>query len=221
MQAPANPRKSPRQARSQLMVETILQATARVLSERGYAATNTNAVAERAGVSVGSVYQYFPNKDALINALHERHVLQMETLILDALDHLAGKTLHEAVECMIEAVHEAHLLEPELHRVLENADLLCDPHDDDDGYRAVMLAVRQLFEEHRSAIRVSDLDLAVWSTMKIVEIMVHSAVLNPPPNFTQCQLRCAIVDAVMGYLVFPSSVTPRPVAAGELIEVKT
>ncbi|GGP18320.1 TetR/AcrR family transcriptional regulator [Silvimonas iriomotensis] len=219
MQVLPNPRKSPRQARSQLMVETILQATARVLSERGLAGTNTNAVAERAGVSVGSVYQYFPNKEALINALHERHVLQMETLILDSLDQLAGKTLLEAVECMIEAVHEAHLLEPALHRALENGDLLCDPNEDDDGYRAVMVAVRQLFEVHRATIKVHDLDLAVWSAMKIVEIMVHSAVLSPPPNFTQCQLRCAIVDAVMGYLVYPSSV-PAHQPPGELLEVK-
>ncbi|XOT97655.1 TetR/AcrR family transcriptional regulator, partial [Alcaligenes pakistanensis] len=70
-------RRIPRQSRSRALVEAILEATARVLSERGYAGTNTNVVAEVAGVSVGSVYQYFPNKDSLIAALHERHALQM------------------------------------------------------------------------------------------------------------------------------------------------
>ena len=74
------PRKEPRQARSKAMVDTILDAMARVLVERGYAKTNTNLVAEVAGISVGSLYQYFPNKDALIVALRERHVTHMLAL---------------------------------------------------------------------------------------------------------------------------------------------
>ena len=76
-----SPRKAPRQARSQATVKAILDAAARVLVERGYAATTTNLVAERAGVSVGSLYQYFPNKDALIAALHDRHAREMNEVI--------------------------------------------------------------------------------------------------------------------------------------------
>jgi len=68
-----SPRKAPRQSRSQATVTAILDATARILLERGYAAASTNAVAELAGVSVGSLYQYFPNKEALIAALQARH----------------------------------------------------------------------------------------------------------------------------------------------------
>jgi AcrR family transcriptional regulator len=79
------PRKRPSQSRSAHTVDTILDATARILVERGYASTSTNAVAERAGVSVGSLYQYFPNKDALIAALHTRHIGRMKTVIENAL----------------------------------------------------------------------------------------------------------------------------------------
>src|SRR5437763_1348519 len=68
------PRKLPQQTRSQNMVETILEATARLLVRDGYEATNTNRIAETAGISVGSLYQYFPNKEALITALINRHV---------------------------------------------------------------------------------------------------------------------------------------------------
>ena len=67
------PRRLPRQQRSQALFDAILEATAQVLVEHGYAGANTNLIAERAGVSVGSLYQYFPNKDALVAALHERH----------------------------------------------------------------------------------------------------------------------------------------------------
>jgi AcrR family transcriptional regulator len=66
-------RRRPVQARSKLTVERILDAAAHVFGERGYAGT-TNEVADRAGVSIGSLYQYFPDKDALLVALHDRHI---------------------------------------------------------------------------------------------------------------------------------------------------
>jgi AcrR family transcriptional regulator len=72
--ASAEPRKRPRQQRSAETVERIVDAAARIFDERGYRATTTNHVAELAGVSIGSLYQYFPNKDALLVALAERHL---------------------------------------------------------------------------------------------------------------------------------------------------
>lgn len=65
------PRKIPRQARARETEAVILQAAARVLVEAGPLRFNTNRVAERAGVSVGSLYQYYPNKAALLLRLHE------------------------------------------------------------------------------------------------------------------------------------------------------
>lgn len=72
--AAVEPRKHPVQDRSRQTVERILQAAARIFDEEGYRGTTTNRVAEAAGVSVGSLYQYFPNKDALLVALAEHHV---------------------------------------------------------------------------------------------------------------------------------------------------
>lgn len=69
----AEPRKRPKQRRSREMVDRILDAAARIFVELGYHGTTTNHVAEAAEVSVGSVYQYFPNKDSLLVALAERH----------------------------------------------------------------------------------------------------------------------------------------------------
>ena len=70
----AEPRKRPRQIRSAETVDRILGAAARIFDERGYRATTTNHVAAEAGVSIGSLYQYFPNKDALLVALAEHHL---------------------------------------------------------------------------------------------------------------------------------------------------
>ena len=71
------PRKTPVQARSQATVDTILDAAARVLVRDGYGAFTTNRVAARAGVSVGSLYQYFPNKEALLAKLKARKPFSM------------------------------------------------------------------------------------------------------------------------------------------------
>ncbi len=81
----AEPRKLPRQRRSAETVDRLLDAAARIFDERGYRATTTNHVAEAASVSIGSLYQYFPNKDALLVALAERHI--------DAVAHQFGERL--------------------------------------------------------------------------------------------------------------------------------
>ncbi len=73
-QLEAEPRKRPKQARSVALVERVLDEAARLFESEGYHATTTNHVAEAAGVSVGSLYQYFPNKDALLVGLAERHL---------------------------------------------------------------------------------------------------------------------------------------------------
>ncbi len=73
------PRKRPRQRRSIETVERILEAAARLFDEVGYAATTTNRIADVAGISIGSLYQYFPNKDALLVALADRHVADAAT----------------------------------------------------------------------------------------------------------------------------------------------
>ena len=90
-----------------------------MLAEHGYAGTNTNLIAETAGVSVGSLYQYFPNKNALIAALHDRHDRQMLDLIDQTLEANPAATLRDRVAAIVGAMLGAHLLEPALHRVLE------------------------------------------------------------------------------------------------------
>jgi AcrR family transcriptional regulator len=94
------PRKRPRQARSRETEAVLLEAAARVLAEQGPAAFNTNRVAERAGVSVGSLYQYYPNKAALLFRLHELESADTGALIdriLGDARRLPRKRLYAAV----------------------------------------------------------------------------------------------------------------------------
>jgi AcrR family transcriptional regulator len=101
-------RKEPKQERSRETVDAILEATARILARRGWAGLNTNEVAEVAGVSVGSLYQYFPNKLSLIEAVRNRHFQD----VLNALD--AANDIEQLVQAMID-LHNRH---PAIHNVL-------------------------------------------------------------------------------------------------------
>ncbi|MFY2856545.1 TetR/AcrR family transcriptional regulator [Achromobacter xylosoxidans] len=212
MTAIPQPRKSPRQQRSQQTVDTILQATARVLAEYGYAGTNTNRIAETAGVSVGSLYQYFPNKNALIAALHDRHDKQMLALIDEVLDGNPAATLRERVAAIVAASLHAHLLEPALHRVLEREFPLFDqPRDHSRADQDIHRRMRHLLELHREEIAQQDRELATYVVLRIMESLVHAVALEPPAGFDPRQLEGAVVDAVMGYLGTPTaSVKARP-----------
>jgi len=101
-------------------VEVLLLATARVLAARGWAGTTTNHIAARAGVSIGSLYEYFPSKEALAAALALRHVEAAETRLAALAASLSDceLTLELLVKAMVSAMIELHAENPRLHRVL-------------------------------------------------------------------------------------------------------
>lgn len=116
------PRKKPIQRRSQETVEVILRAAARVLVRRGYAGTTTNHVAAAAGVSIGSLYEYFPGKEAIVLALVHRHVDQAEALLgarlAELLPGAASRPLAETVRALVDTMVALHADDPALHRVI-------------------------------------------------------------------------------------------------------
>jgi len=114
------PRKSASQKRSRVTVETLLDATARVLTREGYDRASTNRIAARAGVSVGSLYQYFPNKEALVAALVARHNREMLQLLRDALREMGSRDLATVMRELVRAMVDAHLVDPALHRFSPN-----------------------------------------------------------------------------------------------------
>ncbi len=110
------PRKTPAQSRSAETVAVIVEAAARVLEERGLEGFNTNAIAERGGISIGSVYQYFRNKDSLLASLHER---EAEPFVY-ALEHLPARVTFQAARfAVIEASVQQQLRRPEPARLLD------------------------------------------------------------------------------------------------------
>jgi AcrR family transcriptional regulator len=115
----AVPRKRPAQRRSAETVDRILTAAARLFDERGYRGTTTNHVAEAAGISVGSLYQYFPNKDALLVALAERHLAETAVAFEGHLAELAAAEppIEEVTRSLV-ALALAHNDSPRLHALI-------------------------------------------------------------------------------------------------------
>jgi AcrR family transcriptional regulator len=126
----SRPRRVPRQARSRATVSFVLDAAAQVFVERGYAAT-TNEIAARAGVSIGSLYQYFADKDALLVALAERHLdqaqAQLQTTFADAPNE-PDQLVRHVIEVVVElnrpsalhtVLYQAAPRTPELVAVLD------------------------------------------------------------------------------------------------------
>jgi AcrR family transcriptional regulator len=114
------PRKRPRQGRAKVTVESIVEATAQVLLEHGYDKFTTARAAERAGVSIGSLYQYFPNKAALASAVIDRCCENFLASFRSAMPRGSRAGLAEAVEAMIDVTLVSHRLTPELHKMVND-----------------------------------------------------------------------------------------------------
>jgi len=204
----AAPRKRPKQERSQATVQAILSATAHILIEDGYDKLTTNRVADRAGVSIGSLYQYFPNKKALIFALAEHHANEMMQL---AQHHLAGLGVddasspeHRSIEAVlrriVKAALAAHAVNPELHRVLHEQ----VPH------REVMQQLdpskmedllRSFFAERQDRLQPKNLDLTVFMVERTIRAIIYGAMIERPQSFKAEELEQEIMAMLSAYLV--------------------
>jgi len=192
------PRKLPRQARSQATVAIILEAATRILTDRGIDAFNTNEVARRAGVSVGSIYQYFPNKDSLLLALRDRHSVEMADAIEGVASASLGGDLQADLQRLVRAAMAAHEADPGLHKVLDQH--VAFAHDDHASGQRIGQMVATLLGQNEGEIMHCDLELAAWTTMRTVEALVHAAVLDPPAGFEKSQIEQNIVDVLYSFL---------------------
>ena len=115
------PVRSPRQPRSRATVDAIVEAAARILATAGWAGFNTNAIAERAGVSIGTLYEYFKNKHALLDAVVNRH-LDAGERALSAAAPVAAAPLSpdHVIEALVDGYIAVHREDPALHRALSS-----------------------------------------------------------------------------------------------------
>ncbi|MFM7347081.1 MAG: TetR/AcrR family transcriptional regulator [Tagaea sp.] len=195
------PRKIPRQMRSSATVGTILEAAARVLDRGGLAAFNTNAVAARAGVSVGSLYQYFPNKSAIVAAL----ILREQRALADGLgairETMRGRRLEEAVDALIRAGIAAQSSRPRYALALdhEEARLPLGPAIEAERTRT-RAAIADLLAEHRARLAPgTDPGHAAADVLTMARALIDEAAqARAAPDWADVETR--VRRAILGYL---------------------
>ena len=201
-QVRTTPRKRPRQDRSRATVESILEATARVLVKRGFDGLTTNLVADAAGVSIGSLYQYFPNKAALVAALIEKHIEGMTSLCLAELTRVAQLPAAQAIRSVIEVMIRAHAVEPELHRVLtEQVPRVGRMARLREIEALVHRMVAGLLASRRAELAIDDPDMAAFVLVSAIEAITYRAALLFPELLRDPRLvdeTCTMVRRYLG-----------------------
>jgi AcrR family transcriptional regulator len=196
------PRKTPRQARSAATVYAILSATARVLVREGYDRASTNRIAETAGVSIGSLYQYYPTKEALVAALVDRHMSEMTQLLTSNIDTLRAAPIPIATRTLVRLMLAAHACNPRLHKVMSEQ----VPRIGRMGrfYELEGRIAEQLLpylEAHRTELRVKNVELATFLMVNMVEALTHATVVDHPDKYDEEELTTEITSIVLRYIM--------------------
>jgi AcrR family transcriptional regulator len=179
------PRKLASQERSRMTVDALVEATARLLVKEGFDGVSTNKIAQAAGVSIGSLYQYYPSKEALVAAVVDRHQDKVAGTVRHALPDIMAQPLEAAVRGIVMLAVEAHRVDPKLHRTLtEQIPRTGRLKNVEAQSRGNFAVIRAYLEAHRDEIRVSDLDLAAFVFVTTVEALTHAAVLHRPETLS-------------------------------------
>jgi len=162
------PRRKAKQARAHETVDAILEAAARVLVQDGYSAATTNRIARAAGVSVGTIYEYFARKEEIFEALIERELSTIVGAVRDV-GFPSEAAVDEKLVAVTASAMAAMRYGPELFRALDQVPGASFRRRLADARRAVIGFVRQILEDGRSEVIVPDLDLAAFVVVSAVE----------------------------------------------------
>ena len=199
-------RRRPRQRRALETVDLILDAVVRLLKRGGFTALTTNRIAEAAGVSIGSVYQYFSDKNAIFRALHQRHIDEIDRLIAATLVKHAASPLDTLISALIDGMIEAHTGDPELYALLSTQ----VPHraDRSEDFPTRLHGVFRLALSARLPRR-GDIDKITFTVANLVESLSHAAALGRLPGLSIEEAKAEAVKAALAYLHL--AVNERPV----------
>jgi AcrR family transcriptional regulator len=197
------PRRAARQERSQATVDAILEAATRLFAEGGLDRVNTNHIAELAGVSIGSLYQYFPSKEAILGELIDRHAERTIATLAAKLAEFDARPIPAVLREIVEILLEADTIDVNLHRVF--LDKLPDAgriEQRSGEIRRVTAAVRQLLLERRgSELAVRDRDVAAVVLVHALEAVTNAVVFEFPDRLRDPRLVDEITALAVRYLL--------------------
>jgi AcrR family transcriptional regulator len=198
------PRKHASQERSRVTVDALVEATARILVREGFDKASTNRIAEEAGVSIGSLYQYFPSKESLVAAVIDRHSQEIMRVVRDAMAEVSSQPIEKAVRRLVAVAIEAHRIAPKLHRVLAEQIPRTGRFEGLESFNRETYAFFMAYlEAHSAELREIDLGLAAFMCVTSIEALAHTAVLHRSEMLSEKALRTLTDETtrlVVGYL---------------------
>lgn len=183
-----------------MTVETIIAAAARIFRQKGFAAATTNRVAELAGVSVGSLYQYFPNKLALLTAVRGKMHREFIERMIEACERGCALPFEKAVRGMAETSAAFHSENAELYRVFA-AELPSSPPVDLESLPGLRYQEAQVrfFRAHRGHIKIPP-EQALFFTRNVGSAIMQAAVMNHPEKLRDGAIATQLTRAFVAYL---------------------
>jgi AcrR family transcriptional regulator len=190
-------RREPKQQRSRRTVDDVLEAVQLVVKRHGTRAITTNRIAEAAGVSIGSLYQYFPDKRTIFTALHDRHVADVRQVIEQTTAGCASASLEEFTRELVQGLLNVHAEGAELHEIVSSAV--------PEGALGFKNALHHTFgwvlsRADQERYSLDETERMLFVLPRMVESLVHGAAHQARAALSRDGARNEAIRAVMAYL---------------------
>lgn len=193
-------RRKPKQARSQQRVDHLIDTAAALFAEKGYDAVTTNAIAERAGMSIGSLYQFFPNKEALLDGLAERYVDDMRGQMRQIFsEEMAALPLTQVIDTLIDELAAFDISHAGFEVIfLSNSLSLQASSAVNDMHREMVGAVDNMIAARFPALNPQRRRVAAMVGVGIVKGLMPLA--QPPDNLPAPQVLAEVKATILAYM---------------------
>ena len=195
-EVPVSIRKTPRQSRARATVDAIVLAAAHILRTEGAAAVTTKRIAALAGVSIGSLYQYFSNKEGILDELRARHGAWFEAEMQRGIERGAAMPLREGVRASIARMVELQTVDPSLHHAVSDATSPLSPGD----FAPFRSRTADYLRSNADALRPLDAELAAVIVTRATEALVHGVCRDEPEWLEHPAFVDELTELVVGYL---------------------
>lgn len=203
------PRKRPSQARSSVTYNAILESAARVLVEEGVESTTTNKIAETAGTSIGTLYEYFPSKEAIFAELIRKLDQQMADSVISVFSTIAVVKPAELIEAIVRARVKEAVAFPELDKLLR---ALVPAHlfklQMKNTHSRFYDGMKQFVNSNPTIVRVRNIDKSIELGTLVVESTIRAIAANTPERLHDEDFIQELIDLMCRYILDDQSYCP-------------
>ncbi|MES2527449.1 MAG: TetR/AcrR family transcriptional regulator [Bdellovibrionota bacterium] len=197
-----NPRKEPNQERARDTVENIVGATAHILEKDGFEKISTNRIAEKAGVSIGSLYQYFPTKEAIFSFMMERYV-KSQTEMVDKLiqERRQSLDLKETVRIIISAIMESKIKQSRFQKMFAEKVLSFAGYESLHKQDEHLISVFEKYlEPFGDEVRKENLDITLYFVIQSVKVLPIAILYQNKIKLQDPRVTEELVELVYRYM---------------------